>query len=382
MGVVPRTLDTLGQAQEVYIFGSAALRGKDFDDYKQFYSVRIVGAIIREECREYPCNRRERWLSNVKLIGVNLQDRNFAKIKTMAQLKHKVYWPEAHAWMLNGFGVTLNSGKARPTFRITREPNIQKVLAGLTKAKRTFEIKEQQNIVKGCSKLYEHFWQGAEKNREYDPELRKKSVGKKKKKFKTKREELAHKKHLRRERERERLSDFASFFRKFHKKYAQNYKTCMRYVRPASVVKEPRKFWLFTFIDLFMWLEELGMTYSCSSRSWIPNSVDLKGKKRFNLGIGDRCNTAQLDSAFERGLSTMTRLRMSKKPYMRFITYDSGYGASHNKIYGWVYENGRGLVCLDDMKKVKELEARREYSIPRNINWVRFNKSKNSGNIL
>ncbi len=384
VAIVPRTLDALGRPQEAFVFGSAKYLEQPTGE-SVAHRVRIVGGIIRQECRDYPCTTRERWLSNMQLIAVNSQDPKFANINNLSDLKSKVDWEKSMAWMQNGFGVTLAGTRPEPVYRITGEIDAVKALSYFLKKNTQISFEEQKKISKSCNMLYDDLWQGSRKVRE--------AISKRKEMLSngkagtdellveysdleklnlTKEQRRADSINKKYEVEKSRSKyDFAKFFSNFHENYSGRYKTCMRFVRPASIAQDQERFWFFSFIDLFMGLEDLGWTYRCSRRAWLENPKKSDGKRLYQTVFEKKCTISELDLAFDMAITVMSGERAAKRPHMRFIGYDSGANGSHKKIYGWVHESGKELVCTNE-DEAKFLEKDRTTLFPSNVNWKSF----------
>ena len=384
IAVVPRMLDVLGEPQLTFNFGDPKYLSSRFDDPKA-YRMRVVGGVIRQVCRQYPCINRERWLSNMQLITVNPLDPKFANVHDLEQLKSKVDWELAVAWMQNGFGVTTSGTKPEPVYRVTGEVDATRVLGFFLKKNRRLEFEEQKTMVSACHALYESLWQTALKAR-HSNEKRRQFLSNSKNITKEVLEGYSDLERLNLTKEqsqvdlmakrlelkkRDQEGDFGRAFSEFHNKYNRNYKTCMRFVRAASIVKDAQRFWFFAHIDLFMWLEELGWSYRCSNKAWLENPVRGDGKRVFEKGLENNCTTQELDNAFSMAVTVMNGERKAKRPHVRFISYDSGAGGSHHKIYGWVHEDGKELVCKDEKEK-KLLEREVVNIFPVDINWQPF----------
>tara|TARA_R110000868_G_scaffold204946_3_gene453205 strand:- start:69626 stop:71209 length:1584 start_codon:yes stop_codon:yes gene_type:complete len=386
--IVPRMLDALGDPQEAFVFGDAKY-WQERTSKSLAHRVRIVGGVIRQVCRDYPCVTRERWLSNMQLIAVNPSDPKFAKVQDLNQLKELVDWNESIAWMQNGFGVTLAGTRPEPVYRVTGEVDAAKALAYFLKKNRQINFEEQKSIVKSCNILYEDLWQGAKRVRSA-MEKKQKEVGEGKDGTKALIVEYSDLERLNLNREQRQIDmtnrkldlkkekdeyDFSKLFANFHKNYGKRYKTCSRFVRPASLVQNPERFWFFSHVDLFMGLEDLGWSYRCSRKAWLENPRRADGKRTFENNFEKYCTTDELDGAFDMAVTVMSGERNAKRPHMRFISYDSGANGSHQKIYGWVNVDGKELVC-SDKDEVKLLEQMKMTMFPSDISWKSFKLEK------
>lgn len=382
---VPRMLDALSQPQQAFVFGDPSLWGER-STTPIAHSVRVVGGLIRQVCRDYPCTTRERWLTNMQLLAVNTKDKRFADVYDIDQLKAKVDWEHVIAWAQNGFGVTLAGTKPEPVYRVTGEIKAKPALEYFYKKDRQIDFEEQKKMISSCNLLYENLWLGAVNVRNAVKE-KSEAIAKGKEGTKSLIVEYSEleKLNLTREqreadlidkrldqRKRHQEANFAKFFSDFHAKHSRHYKTCMRFVRPASIVKDSKRFWFFAHIDLFMWLEELGWSYRCSRRAWLENPRKSNGQKTFENSLEKNCTTEELDDAFETAITVMSGERTAKRPHARFIAYDSGFGGSHQKIYSWVYDDGKELQCTDS-DEISLLEKEKTQLFPSDIEWKSFN---------
>ncbi len=384
IAVIPRTLDALGEPQQTFVFGDAKYLDQPSSEALA-HRVRIVGGVIRQVCRDYPCATSERWLSNMQLVAVNSQDPKFKDVQDLSSLKSKVDWEESLAWMQNGFGVTLAGTKPEPVYRITGEIDANRALSYFLKKNRQISFDEQKSISKSCNLLYEDLWQGSQRVRQ--------AINKRKEMLSSGKagtdellveySDLERLNLTREQRQADAINkkfevkksrseyDFAKFFGAFHQNYGKRYKTCMRFVRPASIAKDQERFWFFAFIDLFMGLEDLGWSYRCSRRAWVENPKKSNGKRLFDNKFEKNCTVDELDLAFDMAVTVMSGERNAKRPHMRFIGYDSGANGSHEKIYGWIHEDGKELVCTNE-DEAKFLEKDRTLIFPSDVNWKSF----------
>jgi hypothetical protein len=383
VAILPRTLDALGEPQQVFYFSDAKyLQPHGLKSFS--HQARVVGGVLRQVCREYPCQLRERWLSNMQLIAVNPDDPRFKDITTMAQLKSRVNWEEASAWMQNGFGVTITGIKPEPVYRITGEIEAVPAIDYLFKKDRQIDFQEQKSMVNSCHHIYENLWEKAQKARNAINDYMK---------LRSKRADTLDSADefestdklaiMREQREIERINkqvslrearaqaNFGQGFKDFHQEFGKRYKTCMRFVRPAAHVLDAQKFWFFAYIDLFMEMENLGWRYSCSRKGWIEENYRSQGLRAKHIPLDESCTTQEVDMAFDTAIAVMKREQSLNRPHLRFITYDSGVGGSHQKIYSWVTIDGKELVCTD--KKEQELLKNVKFDIfPEEIRWKNF----------
>ena len=352
-GFVPRLLSHLGHPQKIWVFGKLPLPPQEegLRDYTR--KARVVGGIILEYCNDYPCRRRESWVGDLILIGVDDGDPRMAKIKTLDELKKKVNWDYVKAFAENGLGRTLFSREQKPAYRLLGDIEEKNALDFAFNKGHFFSLKEMDRLKKSCFSLYDYLWQSAQK-------IRKKKVPRYRQRYDFLLEDATSDSLYR---------HWQGFFWPFYKKYGNRLQTCQKFVRPSQIAQNYKRHWFFAYLMGFIHLEILDYYYSCAQGDWVKNSVLANSKRRFHIAENKYCSRKRLNQAFPQSVTQMTRLSALKRNHFRYITYDSGVGNSGEKIYSWVFSNGKGLGCSphsrDGARGGKEI-------FPSDIRWENF----------
>ena len=79
----------------------------------------------------------------------------FKNVKTLEKLKKEVDWPEVKAFLENGDGVDLSTGRPLPAYRIVREFKGEGLLKSIISKGRFFSFDEITLLRDSCRKLYD-----------------------------------------------------------------------------------------------------------------------------------------------------------------------------------------------------------------------------------
>lgn len=377
-GIVPRMLDQLRRPQEILVFSNKKYLKTDFANVESQRAV-VVGGLVVQYCSDYPCKSREHWLSKLVLIGVNPFDPKFGKIKTLLQLKKKVRWSYVRAFLENGFGRSTTGPKNEPAYRIISEIEGSQAFRYAAKKGEVFDFDQLNQMRRSCYQLYDYMWNSIKvvRKNQSSPES---ELAKEKKRierinaiknfgvsrfenmeFTTKKEAVNEVKEL------NRTKDFGAFFNDFYHKYGSRYRTCTKFVRPATINDDKDRFWFFTYLTNYFNLEGLGMYYLCYKKTWVENPRLSNGERRYKLNRKRNCLLHQLDNAFEQAITIMAGLHNSSREHYRFVEYDNGIGGSHEKLYSWVYSNGKELGCQS-----KRYRRQKRSVFPADVSWKSF----------
>ncbi len=387
-GFVPRLLDQLGTPQRIVVFGKERYFQKYEVTPTRSQRVRVIGGVLLQYCTTYPCRGYNKWQSRLLLIGVNPLDPEFKEVKNLNQLKKIVNWDEAVAFIQNSNGRKLSGSVPRPSYRIVGNIGPREAFKIALDKGHLFKFDEMKTIRNSCHALYDHIWnniRAIRKNgeakmtgKELTPVNRKKVVAKldtfsgnvlSAEVTEAPRSEV-------RQKELE-ISDFSVFFKNFYTKYKDRYKTCQQFVRDTSINADKERMWFFAYLTSFFNTEDSGYIYSCSGRAWIKNPITTSGKRLYSFEKRMRsCTSSELDSAFDTSINIQAGLSSSFQEHFRFIQYDHGGGASHQKMYTWIHDLGDGYIC--DQKRRSALPV-----FPQDVNWKNFkNYTKGSRDII
>ena len=103
LGVIPRWLDTLGQPQEIIVFGEAVFIESLAKSFSSTFKARIVGGINVQYCPRKMC-RADDWVSNIIPVAVDPKDSEYSDVNTLDDLKGETTWREVVLFLQNGKG--------------------------------------------------------------------------------------------------------------------------------------------------------------------------------------------------------------------------------------------------------------------------------------
>lgn len=373
-GIVPRMLNPFGEPLKMIVFGKIGSHSNDGLGNVYATKVRVVGGVIRQYCRDYPCDSGRRWKSSLLLVGVSRDDPEMEKISELSQLKAKVKWSYVKAFLANSGGRKVGLAKELPAYRITGEVDASQSMAFVFRHGLNFTVKDMNNLRKSCFKLYDYIWKSVVQVKK-DAELlglNPKQYGQKQIKVKensSKANLLSFSKDknsldkLAKDLKEYNLLTFDKWFWNFYEKYGENFHTCSKFVRPANLRNDLERHWFFAYLSNFFNLEKLGYYYDCEDKLWVHNPARPQGKRAFKLGVKRKCTNSQLDQAFDTGVTLMESLRASGGDHYRYVEYDDGIGGSHERLHNWVFFRGKTWNC--EQTKARKIEA-----FPKDVRWT------------
>lgn len=393
--VVPRVIDQLGFPQKVIVFGDE----KYFFDYTtealNSYRVRIVGGVIEQYCAIYPCDITDKWLSRMIMIAVNPDDPNLKQVRTIGQLKERIDWEEAIAFMQNGDGRAYADKKELPAYRVVGEIDSKKaMLYTLTKG-HLFSFDELQAVRNNCFNLYDYIWKSVSFIRTGKQVTKEQLISDFKMEANKKLVEL-YESHVVKEEVRDTkiqntvvksvdLNNFAGFFKHFYSKYGKSFNLCRRFVTHSNLKENTERHWFFVQLSMFMELIKQDFIYKCDKRGWVKNIRKVDGTLNLDPEVEFKnCSTTDLDYAFDAATIIMTNLRKSVTfSHSEYIEYDNGDGGTHELLNSLVFKRGKKLSC--DKENFPGREEIRPI-IPTDIRWNDFSSDRNSngkaGNLI
>ena len=378
-GYVPRLLDQLGTPQKIIIFG----KKRYFNEFElvptRSQRVRVVGGFLQQYCESFPCRGRNKWLSRLVLVGVNKNDPKLSKVTHINQLKKIYDWSHVKAFVENSDGRHVSTSEETPAYRMLGNIGPNEALVNALSKGHLFKFSEMKSLRENCFKLYNYLWKSAEGIRNFKDSYHKKK--KLKKRIFDKKDvfsgnvisaERSDVPEARIEEEITKLKSFSNYYNAFHKRYKKRFLTCQKFVRDTSINSNPRRMWFFAYLSSFFHAEEVGYRYSCSRQAWIENPMQSNGKRIKSLNNYLRnCTSKELDRAFDMSITLFSGLSKSFRPHYRFVEYDHGSGASHQKLYSWIYTNG-------DVRSCDKKRQARNSIFPRDISWESFKYNENA----
>jgi len=352
LGLIPRILDPTANPQKVVIFGDVP---KDLRP-GMITTVSVVGGIIELECSTWPCHRSGGWQRRVVLLAKFLGDPEFENVNDISSLKELIDWPYFKSFMENGQGV--HSGLAVPKigYQVKNQLGGAEALNMVFSEGHVFSSLELFSMRSSCHKIYDYVYDSL--NKEKDPNRQKRLE-----KFNKNAPADVYK-------------DFKSFLPFFLKNYGDRYFTCSKYVRTSNPFDNPQRHWFFSGFSAFMNLRGLNFYYSCYNASWGYNDYDFEKKEfrnNFETEIA-KCNSSQIDFAFEHAPSRLQMLAKQSRASYRYLTFDNVPGGSHQKIYSWVPFDGLGPYCKDPNEREILRKDFQTSFFPDDIRWIPINE--------
>jgi hypothetical protein len=360
IGILPRVLDQLNLPQKVIVFG-----GKDyFQKYFQthLFDVRIVGAFIEQICPVGACLDNAQWNSRLVLVAVHPGEPKYKEVQDLNDLKKLTDWEYVRAFEENGMGSNKVSTKYFPGYRMGAEVTAGQALSFMEKNSTIFTIDRLGKMRLSCYKLYDFLWKDLSyisadeivaKNKR---EIREKAIKLNQSLGKT----------------TEVVKPFYARFVKDFKRYHEQYKTCTKYIYPASMNDSPERQWFFAYYSAFHNLHELGYVYNCNGNKWEYNPY--VGDNTRAIPMEDQlvnCSARDIDVAMEYAVETLESLRAKEKKSYRYIDYDRGAYGTHVKMYSWVPTSTKSYACNNEEDKNFILSRQ---SFPRDIRWQKRGK--------
>lgn len=342
IGVIPRTLDQLGDPQQVLIFSDRNLTENIDTNY---YRLKIVGGVIKQECLEGNCLGKSHWPSRLVLIGVDVEDPNNSQIQNVDDFKKIYHWDDTKATLENIDGRNFIGTKTYPSVRIGNLIPAEEAFSFFEKHSIKFNEKEMSKIRNGCQNLYEKLYEIAQQSKKENDFSKKVSV----------------------------------FTQQFYPEIA----TCEKLVYHGNINDDSEKFWFLSYMQIFYRMHKDGYAYDCKTRNWQKNVYNSEGVLVFDLKRDiKKCSDEDLDQAMTYLPNFLMTLKESSPFYYRFIDYDNYSFGTHKKLYAWVKIRSKRMDCSNDPNEVirKNLKV-----APEDIVWKKRaikNSNKNDEKII
>lgn len=354
LGVIPRLLDELGEPQNIIVFGDEGYIQENF--LTNMFDARIVGGLIEQICPERKCLKLDEWQSRIVLVGVQKNLPRFSKVKSFADLKRKIDWKRAKAFIENGRGHNKVASSYYPAYRVGAEVSAEQALAYMNKNSIFLKKSKLLNIRKSCQKLYQSIWSDVGRDSDYEVKIRSLKTNKERREY-IKTHQLTSK------------SLFSHRFKQAFSKHHKSYKTCLKYIYPSNINYDVERHWFLAYYSAVHLLHELGYSFDCYKGVWFKNAVLNNGQKEIPLSQEFKsCSAKKIDIAFERAMSFLDILRKKELKTYRYIDYDKGSFGTHNKVYSWTLLNNKHFKCKK--RDIPDLGQRFE-AFPKDITWRR-----------
>jgi hypothetical protein len=367
-GIVPRVLDKLGRPQKILVFGNDSYyAGRITHNTRR---VKIIGGLVEQYCEMGHCTGARSWQTHLLLVALDTEDKKFANIETIKQLKKIVDWNYVRAFRQNGVGRNIVATSEYPAYRLGGFVRARAAVNYLQKQAKTFSTKNLMSMRKSCHALYDFIWENlGSLSEKKELKISKRAISKMRKKIKElksefKKDNKIYKKH--------KKYNFVQNFRAILDNFSTQYQTCSDYVKPSNVNEGFERHWFFAYFTSVMKLYQMGHYYNCDTHGWYYNPIDAQGKQSIdNVKILDQCNNRSLNKAFSYSISYMGGLKSSGSRYYRYVDYDNGDGATHNKIYSWVPVLFQNLKCDKSILDLYRKKVKKEdkFIFPTDIYW-------------
>ena len=347
-GIIPRVLDEAQKPMRAIIISSPDYIENFNLNPDHFEKMRVIGSVILENCESFPCDQMSKWKPTQILVGVAPRDPRYFGLKSFKDLKETTDWTYTKGMLNNMYGTHRLGEKSATAFRVSKELNLKDSYDYFTKNSNVIsydKLAELGNKRQACFELYDSMWNDVEK-------IRTENKGQ---------QDL-----------------FLNFFKNFYSKSSDLFFECQKFVRPATIIENPRRLWFFSYIQAFTLLEKSGFYYSCSDNAWAYNPrVDDKTLFVNQNKELARCRARSLEYAFDRAINGMSLLKTQSNKQFRFVEYDNGRGGSHQKIYGWIFDRVQYFECKYQSKKN---QPKRFDIFPQDVIWENF-KSDDQGTV-
>lgn len=336
-GIVPRVLDQQMQPQKIIVFGDEQYYQSNY--LENYFDARIIGSFVLQDCPLGACLEQSSWNSRLILVGVQVGNETYNKVKTINDLKKIIDWNYVVAFMENALGRNTITNNVYPAFKVGSIVSPSQAMFFLEKKSKHFSTKDLKNLKISCYRLYDYLW----KNLSFEA-MKKKEV-KNVKNIKIKR--FSKKKNKNVNIDLVTKAFYERFILDF-KKYHKDFYTCSKYVYNTSINYNLDRYKFFTYFSALSKVYHLGNYYSCERNIWIANPIVEKGKRAVKTNeLFNGCDGRDIDIAFESAIDFLLNLNQSNRPSFRYIDYDKGSFGTHNKLYSWVHTSGKLLACED-----------------------------------
>jgi len=380
IGVIPRWLNSMGEPQEILVFGRGSFYRKQSKKFSKTHHAKIIGGINLQYCPLKLC-RADDWVSNIIPVAIDPQEEKFSEVKTIEDLKGEVSWNEVVLFLQNGKGRVLRSQKDLPSYRLLSEISAASAIKFLKAKSYEFKYEKMNKMQKACHGLYSYIWETTQKLRKVEKKSDEEVIREFREKlfvrnvYKDEKEIIEEDKLL----DNNTYRTFVNWFRDFYPRHGNDFKTCSKYTRMGNFQVDRDQFWFFVYFDLFFKMQDVGFVYSCDTLSWIKNFRKMNGEWSYSQDeFLKECTPSGLDRAFETAASYMLELQQNDLEHYRFISQDKSLGGSHQNIFSWVNFTGKKFRCIDEDedRENKQMISRKIFSDM--TPWRAFSKQTNN----
>ena len=327
-GIIPRVYNAQKKPQRIIVFGNKDL-------YKNFkanatHHVRIIGGVEQFRCTNKNCSNYQ--YKELIALAIDPSDSYFEKVYSLQQLKEKVNFKRIQSFMENAFGTSLyNTHETH--FKIKNFHTAHITYKRIFTQKNIMNLERITQQRKTCAQLYEHTWNTLGTKITFFQQYY--SNGNSYKQLSSVNKELS--KNL--------LKDF----RKFYKKNILNIKKCFNIISPTNIDLNYQRQLFFLTLKPIVLLPQINYFYSCKNQQWIHIPISNKITKAKKIeNMFNQCTNYQWDDAFPTATNKLNDLLKTYNITYKFIGYDNGMWATHNKIYDWVFWDQVFPRCMDE----------------------------------
>lgn len=311
IGVIPRLLNRNGKPQRVMVFGDLKYLVDGKFPKAQTVQVQILGGYILKSCLRGLCDMNNNWDSEVILVAKSMLDETLQNAQGVNSLRKYVDWKYAKAFMENSMGRNEIGRLSKGAFRMESPILPTKALKFTLNTGHLFSNSELATLKNSCRKIYDDAL-----NVFVDKE------------------------------------NLAKNFIKYYRTEWNKFQICRKYVRHFNIQKEKDKHWKVEYLTAFQHATDMGYYYDCRNKTWVQNVRDGNGKfvvsqKKVIGGCGNR----EIEASFTGAISFLASTAAAGAPYYRYIEYDSGADTFNEKIYNWIWFNGKKQSCDKSEKR-------------------------------
>lgn len=306
--VIPRLLGRDGKPQRVAVFGDLKYLVDGSFPREETIQVQIIGGYILKSCLTGLCDLNDDWNSEVILIAKSMLDESLQEVQGLNTLKKYVDWKYAKAFIENSMGRNDVGRKLKGAYRLESPILPNRALKYVINSGHLFSNSELQTLKTSCRKVYDDALV-----------IFRKEEG------------------------------ISQRFIEFYRNHLDRFSLCRKYVRPFNIQKEKDKHWKLEYLTAFENAVQTGYYFDCRLKTWVRNVRDSKGKfvvdQRKLIG---GCRDHEIAASFPAAITLLSSAANSGAPYYRYIEYDSGADTFNQKIYNWVWSNGKKQSCAPD----------------------------------
>ena len=313
LGIVPQYYNQENLPQKIIIFKDRYNQDRFPFIPTESREARVIGSVVLDHCDLYPCDIRKRWQPTQILVGVDVLSSNYSDIKTFAELKTRVNWPYAKAFLENQFGAHNMTSNFYPAYRVNAELEIDNTRKYFFEKSTPVNMEKTKEWRKSCLRLYNSMWDKVT--------------------------EIRSAKNSQREK-------FFDYFKTFYTYDADKFYRCQKVFRPANINDDADRNWFFAFVQAFLHLEQNGFYYSCKNEVWSHNPrIDQYHYMTNELSELRTCGALDFEKMFDHSINGLSLMKNQRTKFFRYIEYDSDHGGSHQKIFSWIAYPTKKLAC-------------------------------------